>query len=671
MRRGGSNSSILRIMRGFAAPLRLCQRMWAAVTPGATTGVSAANGHATKLRAALLTACMGLALSAAGCLQASAATRQVVLLFDERVELPGLALLDKELANTLRANSPEPVEIYREAMDLSRFDSNSYKEGLRDFLRTKYANKRIDAAVAIMAPALDFLLTYGDLIFPGTPIVFCGLDRTQLGTRRLSSNVYGALVRREFGPTVELALRIHPDTKRFVVIGGTSEFDKKILAQARDQLLSYQNRVSFSYLSELPLEQLLARVSKLSPGDIVLFLTLFEDGAGQSFVPHEVVERISEATSVPIYGALDEQLGHGITGGSLYSLTAYGSDTANMILRLLTGAAPSQHLSENFDNKIIFDWRQMMRWGIDESRLPPGTAIYFREATAWERYSWQLVLVGAIILVQAGFISLLLHEHRRRRLAEVQARQRMAELAHINRFSTAGELTASISHEINQPLGTILTNAETARAILKSPHPDLDELNEIVDDILQDDRRATEVIRRMRSLLKKTPFEPKNIDFNDLVREAIDFLSALAVARKVELGRSIAPNAIPIVGDRIQLQQVILNLLINAIDAMSGTAGENRIVNLRTSRVENFAELSISDRGPGIPADKLKEVFEPFFTTKAEGMGMGLSIARTIVEAHDGQIFAANEPGAGAVFRVRLPIAHHTAASASTQPALG
>jgi signal transduction histidine kinase len=642
MSRGGSNGSILRIMRGFVARPRLRQ---------------------------LMMACTALAMSIACCLQASAATRHVVLLFDERVELPGLSLLDKELANTLRANSTEPVEIYREAMDLSRFNSNSYKTVLRDFLRTKYADKKIDVAVAVMAPAFDFLLTYGDLIFPDTPIVFCGLDRTQLGTRRLPSNVYGVLVRREFGPTVDLALRIHPDTKRFVVVAGTSEYDKGLLVQAREQLRSYENRVSFSYLSELPLEQLLARVSQLSPGDIVLFLTLFQDGTGQPFVPHEVVERVSSAASVPLYGALDQYLGRGITGGSLYSFITHGSDTANMILQLLSGAAPLQHLSENFNNRIIFDWRQMLRWGINESRLPPDSEIYFREKTAWERYSWQLVLVGAIILVQTGFISILLHEHRRRRLAEVQARQRMAELARINRFSTAGELTASISHEINQPLGTILTNAETAHAILKSPHPDLNELNEIVDDILQDDRRASEVIRRMRSLLRKAPFEPENIDFNDVVRETIGFLSGLAVARKVELGRFIAPNALPIVGDRIHLQQVILNLAINAIDAISGTTGENRIVTLRTSRIENFAELSISDRGPGIPADKLKDVFEPFFTTKAEGMGMGLSIARTIVEAHNGQIFAANEPGAGAVFRVRLPIARYPAAPA--QPALG
>jgi signal transduction histidine kinase len=241
-------------------------------------------------------------------------------------------------------------------------------------------------------------------------------------------------------------------------------------------------------------------------------------------------------------------------------------------------------------------------------------------------------------------------------LAEVQARQRMAELAHVNRFSTAGELTASIAHEINQPLGSILTNAETADVILNSPSPDITELKDIVKDILRDDRRATEVIRRMRSLLKKAPFELKSLDLNELARETVEFLSTLAIGRKVELVSRIAPETLPILGDRIQLQQVILNLVVNGIDAMKDTPSENRIISIRTSRVEKFAELSVSDRGPGIPEDRLKEVFDPFFTSKAEGMGMGLSIARTIVEAHHGQIWARNRDHGGVSFRIRLPV---------------
>ena len=174
-------------------------------------------------------------------------------------------------------------------------------------------------------------------------------------------------------------------------------------------------------------------------------------------------------------------------------------------------------------------------------------------------------------------------------------------------------------------------------------------------DILQDDRRVSEVIRRMRSLLTKAPFELKSLDLNDVAREAIEFLSTLASARKVELVSGITPDALPILGDRIQLQQVILNLVVNGIDAMRDTSSEDRVISIQTSRVEKFAELSVSDCGPGIPEDKIKEVFEPFFTSKAEGMGMGLSIARTIMEAHNGRISAENEPG-GATFRIKLPL---------------
>ena len=301
-----------------------------------------------------------------------------------------------------------------------------------------------------------------------------------------------------------------------------------------------------------------------------------------------------------------------------------------------------------------FDWRQMQRWEISSSVLPAGSTVHFQELTIWEQYSWQIALTVAVVLLQAGLILVLLREHRRRQLAEVQTRQRTAELVHVNRFATAGELTASIAHEINQPLGSILTNAETADVILQSSSPDIAELQDIVKDILRDDRRASEVIRRMRSLLKKAPFELKNFDLNDLVGETIELIHA--VGRKVEFDSVITRDALPILGDRIQLQQVILNLVANGIDAMKDTKDESRIMTIRTSRVEEFAQLSVSDRGLGIPASKLKMIFEPFFTNKAEGMGMGLSIARTIIEAHNGVISARNRDHGGASFRIRLPL---------------
>ena len=369
------------------------------------------------------------------------------------------------------------------------------------------------------------------------------------------------------------------------------------------------------------------------------------------------MKRIYAVANAPIF-SFDESYFNGeIVGGPMFSPVEGAVPTAAVAVRMLGGEKAGGIKVPPIEfSAPKYDWRQLQRWSISESRLPPGSQILFREPTAWERYSWQIASIAAVILLQAGLITLLLREHRRRQFAEVQSRQRMAELAHVNRFSTAGELTASIAHEINQPLGTILASAEAAEIILKSSSPDIAELGEIVSDILHEDQRATEVIQRMRSLLKKAPFELKSLDLNDLARETVEFLSKLAFGRKVELRSVITPKALPILGDRIQLQQVILNLVVNGIDAMNETPSENRIISIRTSRVEEFAELSVSDRGPGIPEDKLEAVFEPFFTTKTEGMGMGLSITRTIIEAHDGLICAKNRDHGGASFRIRLPL---------------
>jgi signal transduction histidine kinase len=249
-----------------------------------------------------------------------------------------------------------------------------------------------------------------------------------------------------------------------------------------------------------------------------------------------------------------------------------------------------------------------------------------------------------------------LFEHRRRLYFEVEAARRSAELAHFNRYSTAGELTASIAHELNQPLGAILTNVETLQLMLKSPAPDMNEIGEIADDIRRDDQRASEVILRLRNMLRKAPPKMTVVDLNAIVRDTILTLSPFATARKFDLKAVIFSEPLPIKGDEVQIQQVLVNLIVNAADAMSSVSRSERTVTISTARDDGFAEVSVSDAGPGIGHDKLKEVFEPFVSTKPQGMGMGLSIARTIVEAHDGLIWAESKIGGGAVFRFRFPL---------------
>jgi signal transduction histidine kinase len=306
----------------------------------------------------------------------------------------------------------------------------------------------------------------------------------------------------------------------------------------------------------------------------------------------------------------------------------------------------------------VFDWRQMQRWNISETQLPAASEIRFRELTIWDQYRWQIIAIVAIVLLQATLIIWLLYEHKRRREAEVEAHQRMSELAHMNRHATVGELSASMAHELSQPLTAILANAQAAEWIANSPSPAMAEIKEILADIKRDDQRAADIIQHLRSLLNKIPLEVKDLDLNQVVNEVFSFVAVQANMSNVTLSRVSGLQMPQIHGDRIQIQQVVLNLMVNGMEAMAESPVGSRKIVLRTEQVDDsFVEISVSDRGPGISADALEKVFDPFFTTKAAGMGMGLSIARTIVQAHGGRVWAENRDTGGAIFKLTLPLA--------------
>ena len=578
--------------------------------------------------------------------------RSVLLLDQGYVGSPWYDAYSNAFRSAFAGRTEEGAAIHVEHLDFGHFSGPQFEDILRAYLLGKYRNSPINVIVAAGPKALEFALHVRGELGSNVPVVFSIVDTATLARLR-PSNATGHILQYTLRDQITSARALVPDLQHVALVGDPLE-TQSFMDEFRRELPIFSAQLDFVDLTGLSLQEVKRRVADLPENTAIVYTAINVDGAGVSYIPRDALAAIAEVANRPIVIDAETMLGYGGTGGFVASPTELAQQTAQLALRVLNGLDPSTIPASVDELKPLFDWRQLQRWNISESRLPPGSEVLFREPTAWDRYRWQIALTITLILLQAGLISVLLLEHRRRRFAEVQSRQHMAELVHVNRFATAGELTASIAHEINQPLGSILTNAETAQAILKSPSPDIAELNEIVGDIVRDDRRASEVIRRMKSLLKKTPFELKSLDFNDLVGETVELV--LAVGRKVELVSVITPDALPILGDRIQLQQVILNLVANGIDAMKNAPSENRIISIRTSRADKFAELSVSDRGLGIPEDKLKEVFEPFFTSKSEGMGMGLSIARTIVEAHNGQIWAANRDNGGATFRMRLPL---------------
>ncbi len=241
--------------------------------------------------------------------------------------------------------------------------------------------------------------------------------------------------------------------------------------------------------------------------------------------------------------------------------------------------------------------------------------------------------------------------------AEREAQELRQSIAHFDRVAALGDLSASIAHELNQPLTAILSNVQAARRFLAADPQSLDEVREILSDIEADDRRAGELIRRLRALMRKETANWVQLLLGELVREAAGLLSSDARLRQIAIRLDLDETLPPVRGDGIQLSQVILNLLMNGADAMQYVEHGDRELQLRTWRYDDrWVGLSVRDRGTGILADPIERVFEPFYTSKPEGLGIGLSVCQTILQAHGGRIWAANNPDGGATFQFVLPV---------------
>ena len=258
-----------------------------------------------------------------------------------------------------------------------------------------------------------------------------------------------------------------------------------------------------------------------------------------------------------------------------------------------------------------------------------------------------------------------------RKQAEEALHKAQAELAHVTRVMTIGELVASIAHEINQPLGAIVTNGHACVRLLSREEPDLDKSREVVGRMIKDGMRASEVIKRIRDLLHKNPAERTPLSINETIQEVIVLVGSEVLRSKVELKTQLATDLPPVIGDRIQLQQVILNLILNGKEAMSGVQSHPRELQI-TSRKTNAGDIviAVTDTGHGLDAKDVDRIFDPFFTTKSEGMGLGLSISKTIIEAHGGTLWATQNEDKGATIQFTLPgeaagVAHEESRAAS------
>ncbi|HTQ51322.1 MAG TPA: ABC transporter substrate binding protein [Candidatus Acidoferrales bacterium] len=582
--------------------------------------------------------------------------KRVLMIFNEGRDVPGNIVLEQAVRAELQRTCTNRIEFLTEFLDASHFSDKEHFQVFQDYIGKKYARQKLDLIVAF--PSRDYRLA-GDLpkaLFPNVPVVFVAINEMEVPESLHNLGITGIVQRFDIRGTLGLIMRLQPDTRRIVVIGGVADVDRATLGQIADASHALEG-IEFDFWTNRPAVELPRALKSLPEGTVVLVSTMINDVNGQTFYMAQLAQVVASSASVPVYVFGAWVLGSGAVGGSVVDSEDLGARTAQLAARVLNGTNPESLPIEVATKGIpMVDWRALEHWDIKPGRLPAGCVVRYRPHTVWEGHRALILFVGAVLLAQAMTIAALLVQRRQRRRAELEIQRQRTELAHVSRVSTLGQLASALTHELNQPLGAILRNAEAAEIFLQNNPPKLEEVEAILADICRDDRRAGDVIDRMRTLFKRRGLAAGPLDLRSLVEDTVALARPDAETRQIQISVQV-PSQLPAVnGDRVHLQQVLLNLILNGMDAMNSTPKLERRLTIRVSEATDGNLLvAVSDRGTGIAPEEIVHIFEPFFTTKPDGMGMGLAISRTIIQAHGGEIRAANNALGGATFAFTLP----------------
>jgi signal transduction histidine kinase len=581
---------------------------------------------------------------------------RVLILNGADVLIPFWLMIDPVLRDSIvDMAAPRRVEFVGEALDLTRFPN--LETDLVQLLRKKYSEQPVDLIMTVGAPALEFAKKYQDAIWRGAPIVFMVVPAGTIPDQYGQLNVTGIYYDFDVDGTITLMSRLQPQWNHLLVVGGTSAFDLAWNAHLLPNAEHVPQNVTVEYVNDRTPDELAALLARLPKATAVLYTSMSRDVSGATHTPRDVAGVLARTSTAPVYAMFPTMLGQGIIGGSMTSIEDEGAAAARLAVRVLRAGSANGIPSEpSPPARCLLDYRALVRWEIRESAIPDDCEVRFLPREIWRDYPVQFAIGMAAILALATLVAALLVQRRQRHRADLAVQSLRTTLFHASRLAAVGELTASIAHEINQPLAAILTNADTARLIAERDPSRIADVRRLLADIRADDIRAGEVIRRIRGLVTKREIERGCVGVNDVVSEVLALLRNEATRRNITLTTSLDPAKPEVLADRVQLQQVLLNLMINAMDAMNETPAPKRIVDVSTAVLEDgLVEMTVADQGHGIAAENFPRLFSSFWSTKPEGMGLGLNIVQSIVEAHSGSIRAENNERGGAIFRVVLP----------------
>ena len=588
----------------------------------------------------------------------------LVVLYWDNKEFPGNAKFEASLKAQLQLDRRQDIEYFPEYFEASRFPDQNTALSFRNYLQAKYDHRPVDVVVASADAPLKFLLEHRTDLFPGSSVVFVANDPPSAETLASGAGMTGIHYKNAYRETVDLALRLHPGTQRVFIVSGTQQQDRRFETLAQQDLSGFK-KVEITYLTDLPLKELIATTRSLPPDSVILYVRQQSvNEQGKLLESYEVLSRIAPGASAPIYGFGTVILGSGIVGGYLQGPEMSGAKAGELVDRILSGTRAREIPIEPSQKVPMFDWRELRRWGVAESSLPPASVVRFKEFTFWELYKWRIAGVITLVILQSVFITVLLVERRRRRHAKEALDQLNAELetrieartAALHAKSRELETFAySVAHDLKAPLRGIdgysrLLLEEYSKnldhegqSFLQTIQDSTDEMNQLIDDLLaysRLERRELSTDRIELAPIINSLVEEKR---RDLAQHPIDFV--------------IDVNGATVLADASGLGQAVRNYLDNAIKFTRNVAEPH--IEVGSKENGESCLLWVKDNGIGFDMkyhDRIFDIFQRLNVTQEyPGTGIGLAIVRKAMERMGGKAWANSEPGHGATFYLEIP----------------
>ena len=543
---------------------------------------------------------------------------------------PGPMIVTNLVLSTLHSDPRFQVEFYWEDLD-AIYHPEEWQEQL-DSVVQQYRHRKLDLIV-LLGPNLTQILTEPETIFPNVPVVFCCTDPGQIDQMRVDRRSTGSWFQLEPGKTVEAALGLLPETRHIFVVGGQSDYDRRLTALVKTDLIPYENKLDVTYLTDLPMSELQERLRHLPDHSIVLYLSFFKDAQGREFLNiAEALPMITGAANAPVFGIADTQLGHGIVGGFVVSFEEQGKIAGRDALEILAGKPPQDIPIVHGPSLYLFDWRELQRWKLDESRLPAGSTVLFRHATLWKRHQ-QTVLIGLLVIVSLSLLTTYLLFERKQLDAARNEQMRLSGMLINAHEDERARLASELHDDFSQRLAVLSLGLETAAEIVpESPAEANRQLHELMNS-------AGEIGADLHTLSHR--LHSSTLERLGLAAGVAAFCKEFAAQQGIQVAfsqddvpRSVSPDV------ALCLFRIVQEGLRNV--KKHSRAGNAQV---QLERVGGAIHLLISDKGQGFD---LEEV--------ADGQGLGLCSMRERVRLVGGRFEIHSETQKGTTIEVWAPL---------------